>query len=46
MKKDSSSAEIVASGIETAWENVAAIFERSCLLGESGHTRSYVAAAL
>ena len=31
MKKDSTSAGIVASGIETAWENVAASFERFCL---------------
>jgi transposase-like protein len=31
MKKDSRSAKIVASGIETAWEHVAASFERFCL---------------
>ena len=31
MTKDSTSAGIVASGIETAWENVAASFERFCL---------------
>jgi putative transposase len=31
MKKDSTTAGTVASGIETAWENVAASFERFCL---------------
>jgi transposase-like protein len=31
MKKDRRSAGIVASGIETAWENVATSFERFCL---------------
>lgn len=31
MKKDSTSRGIVASGLETAWENVAASFERFCL---------------
>jgi putative transposase len=31
MKKDSISAGLVASGIETAWENVTASFERFCL---------------
>jgi len=31
MKKDSTAAGIVALGLETAWENVAASFERFCL---------------
>ena len=31
MKKDSAAAGIVALGLETAWENVAASFERFCL---------------
>jgi transposase-like protein len=31
MKKDSISAGLVASGVETAWENVTASFERFCL---------------
>ena len=31
MKKDSTSAGIVASGIESAWEDAAASFERFCL---------------
>jgi hypothetical protein len=31
MKKDSISARLVAPGIETAWENVTASFERFCL---------------
>jgi len=31
MKKDSRGAGIVALGLETAWENVAASFERFCL---------------
>jgi hypothetical protein len=30
MKKDSTSAGIVASGLEMAWENVAKSFERFC----------------
>ena len=31
MKKDGISAGLVASGIETAWENVTASFERFCI---------------
>ena len=31
MKRDSTSAGIVASGLEEAWENVAISFERFCL---------------
>jgi putative transposase len=31
MKKDSTAVGIVASGVETAWEKVAASFERFCL---------------
>ena len=31
MRRDSTPARIVATGLEVAWENVAASFERFCL---------------
>ena len=41
MKKDITPAGIVAAGVETAWENAAAIFERFCLAAGVATPRAY-----